>query len=365
MNTISPTRTSFVDTPSMPPMVRTSIWKLLFGNFISALFTLSCLALLAFLGPRFVNWAVIDAVWYSADGSACRNAGACWAFIYSKSRLILFGLYPPAEQWRPMLVVALFLILGLISLPPRFWGRRLVLAWAVGFITILILMGGGVFGLSEVPTSNWGGLPITLLLATLSLVIAFPLSLVLAVGRRSSLPIPRYLSIGLIEVIRGTPLLSLLFVASILVPFFLPEGWTPDKLARALIALTIFSAAYLAEVVRGGLQDVPQGQIEASRALGLSWFVTMRRIVIPQALRKVIPPLTNTLIVMIKNTSLVFVVGLYDLLSAGRAALADPAWSTPFVETYLFIGFIYFAICFSVSLYSRWLEVDLNLTRRT
>jgi general L-amino acid transport system permease protein len=365
MSAMAPTLSPLSGTALPPPVISTPIWKLLFGNLISAAFTIACIAIFFTVAPRFLNWAVLDAVWYSGDGAACKAAGACWAFIAAKSRLILFGLYPPTEQWRPMVVIGLFLVLALVSLPPRNWGRNLVITWGVGFVAILVLMGGGYFGLTEVPTSNWGGLPITLLLATLSLVIAFPLSLVLAVGRRSSLPIPRYLSIGLIEIIRGTPLLSLLFVASILVPMFLPEGWTPDKLVRALIALTIFSAAYLAEVVRGGLQDVPDGQIEASRALGISWFVTMRHIVIPQALRKVIPPLTNTLIVMVKNTSLVFVVGLYDLLSAGRAALADASWSTPFVETYLFIGFIYFSICFSVSLYARWLEGELNTARRS
>lgn len=361
MSMLSPMTTTSEKAP--PPPVVKPIWQILFGNLISAVFTIACLAAFLLVAPRFLDWAVLDAVWVTDDGELCRGAGACWAFIAAKSRLILFGLYPPGEQWRPMLVIALFLVLALVSLPPRNWGSRLVVAWGLGFGAILILMGGGVFGLSEVPTSNWGGLPITLLLATLSLVMAFPLSIALAVGRRSAKPIPRYLSIGLIEIIRGTPLLSLLFVASILMPLFLPEGWTPDKLARALIALTIFSAAYLAEVVRGGLQDVSEGQIEASRALGISWFVTMRRIVIPQALRKVIPPLTNTLIVMVKNTSLVFVVGLYDLLSAGKAALADPEWPTPFIETYIFIGLIYFLICFSISLYSRWLETELSTTR--
>lgn len=343
-----------------PPVAVPGLRSIFLGSVSSALFTLIWLAAIAALLPRAIDWALLDAVWMATDGTACRDAGACWAFIAAKSRLILFGIYPIDEQWRPQAVVAVFLAMALASLPPRMWGKRLAIAWAAALAGVIALMGGGIFGLSEVPTSAWGGLPVTLLLASLSLVIAFPLSIVLAVGRRSSLPIARYLSIGLIEVIRGTPLLSLLFVASIMMPLFLPDGWSPDKLMRALVALTIFSAAYLAEVVRGGLQDVPDGQQEAARALGISWFATMRKVVIPQALRKVIPPLTNTLIVMIKNTSLVFVVGLFDLLSSTRAALADPSWPSPFTEAYLFIGLIYFTLCFSTSLYSSWLESYLS-----
>ncbi len=343
-----------------PPAAVRGIRSIFFGSAASSIFTVICVAVIITLLPRLIDWAVIDAVWRTDNGMACREAGACWAFIAAKSKLILFGIYPIEEQWRPQIVIAIFLGMALASLPPRMWGRNLVIAWAFAFIAVIILMGGGFFGLTQVPTSAWGGLPVTLLLASLSLVLAFPLSIALAIGRRSNLPVARYLSIGLIEVIRGTPLLSLLFVASILMPLFLPDGWSPDKLMRALVALAIFSAAYLAEVVRGGLQDVPDGQTEAARALGISWFTTMRKVVIPQALRKVIPPLTNTLIVMIKNTSLVFVVGLFDLLSSTRAALADPAWPSPFSEAYLFIGFIYFALCFSTSLYSSWLEKYLG-----
>ncbi|EUB99658.1 polar amino acid ABC transporter, inner membrane subunit [Rhizobium sp. CF080] len=349
-------RSSILPPPAKTPGIR----GIFFGTLVSSFFTILGIAVILTLLPRVLDWAVFDAVWRVDNGMACREAGACWAFIAAKSRLILFGIYPLEEQWRPQIVITIFLVMALASLPPRLWGRRLVVAWAITFLVVIVLMGGGLFGLSAVPTSAWGGLPVTLLLASLSLVLAFPMSIALAVGRRSNLPIARYLSIGLIEIIRGTPLLSLLFVASILMPLFLPDGWSPDKLMRALVALTIFSAAYLAEVVRGGLQDVSDGQSEAARALGISWFTTMRKIVIPQALRKVIPPLTNTLIVMIKNTSLVFVVGLFDLLSSTRAALADPNWPSPFAEAYLFIGFIYFALCFSTSLYSAWLEKYLG-----
>jgi general L-amino acid transport system permease protein len=268
----------------------------------------------------------------------------------------LFGIYPPEQQWRSMLVTLAILGLALWSLSPTHWGRSLTLLWVAGLALCVILMGGGAFGLAPVPTSSWGGLPVTLLLATMSMAMGFPLAIALALGRRSKLPVPRMLSLAAIEIIRGLPLLSLLLVASILVPLFLPNGMTPDKLVRALVALTIFSAAYLAEVIRGGLQGVSDGQMEAAQALGLSWFRTMRHVIIPQAIRKVIPPLTNTIIVMVKNTSLVLVIGLFDLLSAGRAALTDPTWPAPYVETYLFVGFIYFLICFGISRYSMWLE---------
>lgn len=189
-----------------------------------------------------------------------------------------------------------------------------------------------------------------------ALGIGFPFGIVLALGRRSSLPVPRLLATGLIEVIRGLPLVSLLFMSSIMLPIMLPEGVAIDKLARAGVALTIFSAAYLAEIVRGGLQAVPEGQAEAAKALGLNWVRALRLVILPQALQKVIPPLTNTVIVMVKNTALVLVVGLFDLLSSGKSALADPAWPSPFAETYLFIALIYFVICFGISRYSAFLE---------
>ena len=242
------------------------------------------------------------------------------------------------------------------SLSPRHWRLRTAVLWIVGMAAGLALMQGGVFGLARVPTASWGGLPVTLLLAVCSLGAGLPLGVLLALGRRGSLPTARFISVGIIELIRGLPLVSLLFMASIVLPIMLPAGMTIDSLLRAGIALTVFSAAYLAEVIRGGLQAIPPGQAEASRALGLSWWQMMRLVVLPQALRKVIAPLTNTAIVMIKNTSLVLIVGLFDLLSAGRAALTDPAWPTPYVETYLFIASIYFCICFGLSRYSMWLE---------
>jgi len=329
----------------------------LFGTVVSSVATVVALGLGLYALSRFADWSLINAVWPGEPGAMCRRAtGACWAFLGEKLNQILFGIYPPAQQWRPALVCAFILFMVVLSLSPRQWRLRTVVLWLVGMAGSLALMQGGWFGLERVPTASWGGLPVTLLLAVCALGIGMPLGVLLALARRGSLPVARFIATCVIELIRGLPLISLLFMASIVLPIMLPAGMTIDSLLRAGIALTIFSAAYLAEVIRGGLQSLPAGQLEASRALGLSWWQMTRLVVLPQAMRKVIAPLTNTAIVMIKNTSLVLIVGLFDLLSSGRAALTDPAWPTPYVETYFFIAGIYFCICFGLSRYSMWLE---------
>ncbi|MGB6103142.1 MAG: amino acid ABC transporter permease [Pusillimonas sp.] len=329
----------------------------LFGDMFSAAATLVTLALALYGLQRLIDWGVLSAVWPGGSADACRQAsGACWAFLTEKFRLILFGIYPPEEQWRPILVCVFIAAMTVYSINPSHWRRGTALAWIAGIVGAIMLMHGRWLGLAMVPPSSWGGLPVTLLLAVCALGAGFPFAVVLALGRRSDLPVCRFLSVLVIETIRGLPLISLLFMASIVLPLLLPAGITIDSLLRAGVALTVFSAAYLAEVIRGGLQAIPSGQMEASRALGLSWWKMTRLIVLPQAVRYVIAPLTNTAIVMVKNTSLVFIVGLFDLLSAARAALTDPAWPTPFAETYLFIAAIYFVICFSLSRYAMWLE---------
>lgn len=347
-------------TSSTPPPAP-SLWPKLFGSAFSAVITVFACCVLGWVALRFAQWGILDAVWPGVAADACRETtGACWAFLGQKYRQILFGIYPPAEQWRPALACVLLLSLVAVSLPPRHWRRWLLLAWLAGVAVALLLMGGGWLGLSVVPSASWGGLPITLLLGLGALGLGLPLGIALAFGRRAALPVPRWLSVGLIELIRGVPLVSLLFVASILLPLMLPQGVSISSLLRASVALTIFSAGYLAEIVRAGLQSIPRGQHEAAQALGLSWWGTTRLVVLPQALRHVIPPLTNTAIVMIKNTSLVLIIGLFDLLSSARAALVDPAWPTPYAETYGFVAFVYFVICFGLSRYSMWLERHLQ-----
>lgn len=349
---------------SAPVRVRESVWRSLFGSVGTGLVTLIIAVVLLTAVPKLLSWAVVNGVW-SGGAEACGEVGACWAFLRAKYRFILFGIYPPGEHWRPAVVIVLCIALALWSLPRDHWTRTTLLMWLAGIVTMLLLMSGGVLGLSQVPTSAWGGLPITLLLTVLSLGLGFPFAVLLALGRRSQLPAIRLVCMSFIEIVRALPLLSLLFIAAILVPILLPEGMTVDNLFRALLALTISSSAYLAEVVRGGLQGVDPGQSEAARALGLSSAQTLRLIVLPQAIRKVIPPLTNTIVVTVKNTSLVLVVGLFDLLSAGRAALADPAWPGPYAETYLAIAALYFIICFGISRYSQFLERSMaNEVRR-
>jgi general L-amino acid transport system permease protein len=332
-------------------------WRVaLFGDLASAVTTLGIVTLLLIWIPEMLSWAIVRGVW-DGDGAQCRVVGgACWAFLHEKYRLLLFGIYPPEEQWRPAVFIAVTFALTLWTLPQRNWTRATLFAWIAGIGFGLMLMGGEMLGLQPVPTSAWGGLPVTLVVTVVSLAAGFPLAVLLALGRRSQLPVVRMLCGGFIELMRALPLLSLLFIAALMLPLMLPEGVTIDKLLRAIAAMTLASAAYLAEIIRGGLQGVGKGQEEAARALGLRWSQSIRHIVLPQAIRKVIPPLTSTVVVVVKNTSLVLVVGLFDLMSAGRAAIADPEWPAPFAETYIFIASIYFIICFGISQYSRWLE---------
>ncbi|UXS03523.1 amino acid ABC transporter permease [Agrobacterium tumefaciens] len=363
MNSL-PISQKFVSTELLPPQKAPPdrpipMIKVLFGDILSAALTVGAVLVILALMPAF-KWGVFDATWVTADPATCRVGGACWAFIGAKLRFILFGLYPREEQWRPMIVMGLIVVMVLLSLSPSIWGRKLIGAWLSAVSVMLGLMWGGFTGLPFVSTSQWGGLPVTLLLALLSLGLGFPFAVLLALGRRSSLPIPKFLSIGLIETIRGLPLIGLLFVASILLPLLLPPTWTIDKLGRTFAALTVFAAAYLAEVIRGGLQAIPAGQVEASKALGIPAWKAIQHIVLPQAIQKVIPPLTNTAIVMVKNTSLVMIVGVFDMLSAGRSAAMDPVWPAPYAEAYLFVGLIYFAICVGISYYARWLELRVK-----
>jgi len=229
---------------------------------------------------------------------------------------------------------------------------------------IALLMWGGVLGMDYVAQDQWGGLPITLILATFGLAFAFPLAVVVALGRRSTqLPAVKVLCVGYVELIRGVPLISLLFMASVMFPLFMPEGLNPDKLLRAQVAIILFAGAYLAEVVRGGLQSLPKGQYEAADALGLSYWQKTLKIILPQALRIVIPPLVNTFIGFFKDTSLVLIIGIFDLLTAGKVAMADPVWTGFSTEIYLVLAAIYFAFCYAMSRYSRGLERQFGRAR--
>lgn len=336
----------------------------LFGSMPNTVLTLLALWLLWETIPPLLSWGVINAHW-GGTGSACReSAGACWSLVSERHRLMLFGIYPYDQHWRPLLATCLLVLLLASSCVRPLWGRNLILGWLAGFVVIAGLMWGGVFGMPYIETDQWGGLPLTLALAVLGIALAFPFSIVLALGRRSNLPAIRALSVGYIELVRGVPLVSVLFMASVMFPLFLPEGVSIDKLLRALVGIILFTAAYLAEAVRGGLQAIPRGQEEAADALGLPYWRKMRLIILPQALRLVIPPIVNQFISCFKDTSLVTIVGLYDLLAATKAALADPEWRPYFVEGYIAAAAVYWCFCFFMSRYSQWLERQLATGHR-
>ena len=346
----------------------------LFNSWLSTAVTLALGYVVLRAGFFLLNWGLLDAVWTvpnlpngNPDPSACRavhGVGACWAAVHDKWRLTLFGRYPFDEQWRPAICLALFIGLYIVSGLRRFWRTELVFIWVGTLGLIFLLLWGGVLGLSYVPQDEWGGLPITLLLATFGLACAFPLAVLVALGRRSTgLPAVKMICVVYVELIRGVPLVALLFMASVMLPLFLPTGYNIDKLLRAQIAIILFVAAYVAEVVRGGLQALPKGQTEAADALGLNYWQKTLKIVLPQALRLVIPPLVNTFIGFFKDTSLVVIIGIFDLLLSGKTAMADPTWQGAAPEIYAFMAVIYFAFCFAMSSYSRNLEAKLGRSR--
>jgi general L-amino acid transport system permease protein len=340
--------------------------KNLFGSLRDSIITVVLGAILLYVGWGFFKWAVIGATWTAQTADVCRanTGGACWAYLVEKAPFMLYGTYPFEERWRPTIVSLLIIAMLVSSCDRRMWNWRLAAMWVVGFAVSWILMFGGVFGLPYVETGLWGGLPVTLILSVVALAAAFPMAILLALGRRSNLPAIKALCVGFIELIRGVPLISLLIMASVMLPLFLPEGVTIDKFLRALVAFSLFAAAYLAEVIRGGLQAIPKGQYEAADALGLGYRLKTQLIILPQALRLVIPPLVNTFIGFFKDTSLVYIIGIYDLLTAGESAVKDPAWRGFANETYLFLAVVYFIFCFSMSRYSQYLERDLNKAHR-
>lgn len=346
------------------PQVSQTVWgwlrTQLFSSPLNSLLTILSVWLLLATVPAIVEWAIIKANISATTAQECRGTGgACWAFIYEKHRLILFGLYPYDEQWRPL--VATCILLGVIVLSGfrRFWHPSLVLIWIVALTGVAILMWGGIFGLKFVENSLWGGLPLTLVLSTFGIAFAFPIGVLLALGRRSKMPAIKALCVVYIELIRGVPLISLLFMSAVMLPLFLPEGFSIDKLLRAQIAIIMFAAAYIAETVRGGLQAIPKGQFEGAESLGLNYWQQMRLVVLPQALKIVIPPLVGIFIAMFKDTSLVVVIGIFDLTQAAKAALTDQSWRGFSSELYIFIALIYFVFCYSMSKYSQSLEKRL------
>lgn len=332
----------------------------LFNGVINSILTIVTLFFLYKVIPPFVKWAFIDSLWFSSAEQCRAGAGACWSIIPANIRFILFGFYPHELHWRPF--VAMIMLVGLLfySKNRDHWNNSLVYIWIAGLLTMGILMRGGVLGLTPVQSDQWGGLPLTLMLSFFGMIAAYPLGVLLALGRRSKMPAVKTVCILYIELIRGVPLISLLFMSAVLFPLFFPEGLTVNKIIRAQAAIIMFTAAYIAEVVRGGLQAITRGQYEAAESLGLNYVQKMRLIILPQALKIVIPPTVGILISAFKDTSLVVIIALYDVLKTTKSVLANPSWMGFSPEAYLFVALIYFACCFSMSNYSRRLEKELH-----
>ncbi len=355
--------------PKRPPPALDSgvlLWlrQNLFSSVHNAVLTLLALWAVFVTLPGLISWALIDAVWQTDDPARCREAaGACWAVVAEKHRVMLFGTFPYDEHWRGVLAIALIVSMAVVSAFKRFWSYRLFAAWFGVTGAVLVLLLGGWFGLTPTGTHQWGGLPLTLLMFVGTVVGGMPLAVFLALGRRSDLPAIKAICIGFIEIVRGVPLITVLFMASLMFPLFMPEGVTIDKYVRAQVGMILFFAAYAAEIVRGGLQAIPRGQYEAADAIGLSYWQKTKRIVLPQALRIVLPALMNDIIRAFKNTTFVSIIGLFDVLGATSTALEDPLWVLYALEAYAFIFVLYFVFCFTMSKYSEHLERDLNRGR--
>ena len=353
--------------PDLPPPL-TSVgpvgWlrRNLFSTPLNSLFTLTALYLLYRFLPPLINWAVVAADWSGDSREACSGNGACWVFVKLRFLYFMVGFYPEDQLWRPIAAFAMgaFLLLYLLlkNLPHKDWVAGFTV-FVSPFIAFLLFY-GGLFGLPVVETHQWGGLMLTLILSTVGMLFALPLGILLALGRRSSMPVAKSLCVVFIELWRGVPLITVLFMSSVLIPLFMPEGMRLDKLLRALIGISLFQSAYMAEVVRSGLQAVPNGQYEAADALGLSYWQAMLLIILPQALKTVIPGIVNTFIELFKDTTLVLIIGLFDLLATVQASFTDSKWLGFSAEGYIFAGLIYWLFCFSMSRYSLYLEKKLH-----
>ncbi len=325
--------------------------------------TILGIAVLAMIIPPFVKWAILDANFVGHTKADCTGDGACWVFVAEKLKMFIYGFYPEAELWRAKLTIA-------IAIGTLFVLKFTRLRWIkIGMIILLpvaaiILLRGNLFGLPLVETSKWGGLLLTLVISTVGIVLSFPIGVLLALGRQSRLPIIKTLSVFYIELIRGVPLITVLFMASVILPLFFPEGINFDKLVRALIGITFFEAAYIAENIRGGLQAIPKGQYEAADALGLGYWQKMRLVILPQAIKVAIPNLVGSFISLFKDTSLVMIIGLFDLLAMVQLTANDRDWLGMETEGYVFVAFVFWIFTFSMSFYSKRLEKKLDTNNR-
>lgn len=353
--------------PDLPPP-KTSVGVIgwlrvnLFSSPLNTVLTVLALYIIYLGAVPAVSWIFLNADWSGESRDACTSGGACWVFIASRFKLFMYGFYPESEYWRINLafgmLVVLLVLLHIKQLPRRGWLGAFAL---IGYPVIAFyLFTGGLFGLEEVETNKWGGLSLTLVLSGVGIVASLPIGIVLALGRNSNMPIVKATSIIFIEFWRGVPLITVLFMSSVMLPLFLPEGTSFDKLLRAMIGIVLFESAYMAEVVRGGLAAIPRGQYEAAKALGLNYWKSMFLIILPQALKLVIPGIVNTFIALFKDTTLVLIIGLFDLLTTIEAGFKDSNWLGYAVEGYVFAAFVYWIFCFSMSRYSQNLERKLH-----
>ena len=334
------------------------------NNFNAILTLLILFALIKFI-PPLLNWFFFDANFLGDTKEDCSGSGACWVFIKVWLGRFVYGMYPDSEQWRINIAfIMLFLLVGASFFVPAKIKKYFILFLLFIYPIIgLKLISGGDFGLKYIETGAWGGLSLTFIVSAFALILCFPIGMFLALGRRSDLPAVRYSSIGFIELWRGVPLITVLFMSAVMFPMFLPDGTYVDKLIRVLIAITLFEAAYMAEVIRGGLQALPKGQYEAAKSLGMGYWKMHFLIILPQALKLVIPGIANTFLALVKDTPLIFVVGLLELAGMVNLAKTNPKWLGMAMEGYVFAGLVFWIICYVMSRYSQNLEKKLSTER--
>jgi general L-amino acid transport system permease protein len=366
--------------PALAPPALTVGWlgwlrANLFSTPFNAVLTVLTVLFLVWTVPPVVRFLLIDAVWSGADREACLasaqhpHVGACWAFVRDRLAYFTYGSYPISQRWRVDVFFAMMAFgtawLLWLDAPRRDLGA-LYFFVVLPVTSFFLLYGLPAVGLATVDTSRWGGVLVTVVVASVGIVVSLPLGILLALGRRSRMPAVKFLSVGFIEIVRGVPLITVLFMASVMLPLFVPPAWSPDNLIRALVGVALFSSAYMAEVVRAGLQAIPKGQWEAAAALGLGYWQTLRFVVLPQALRVTIPNILNSYVALFKDTTLVFFVGIFDFLKTIEVARADPKWATPVTSAtgYAFAALVYFACCYSMSRYADGVERRLAVADR-
>ena len=315
--------------------------------------------------PPLLNWLIFDADFVGSAKEDCTSGGACWVFVKVWFKRFMYGMYPNPEQWR--INTAFFILFVLIGaaffVPPKYKKYIILFMLFIYPIIGIKLISGGIFGLKWIETGAWGGLSLTLIVSAFALILCFPIGMFLALGRRSELPAIKYSSIGFIEIWRGVPLITVLFMSAVMFPMFLPDGTYMDKLMRVVIAITLFEAAYMAEVIRGGLQALPRGQYDAAKSLGMGYWRLHLLVILPQALKLVIPGIANTFLALVKDTPLIFVVGLLELAGMIGLAKTNPKWLGMAIEGYVFAGLVFWVICYAMSRYSQRLEKRLSTER--